>query len=388
MITRSQLGIVKPLERLSLNAFSIYPIPKNLSDALKYPQWRNAMYDEYNALIKNGTWTLVPRTTELLKTYGIRVQLSDGRYFFDKAEREYENGAVIKLNQVHETVFTRMDKFVTDVKLVKGFGMTSKLVSQAFRQASRGTSALRGSLHAILPPEWSKFVTGVKLVKDLHTSNFDQLHAYIEQHELHANEVRIMRERNQDPLAFVSNQQMTPPHFNLYQSSYNNPQLQQQFSPSQYGSIQHNQHCPSSYPSQQQFTHSSIPPSNTYQSQMNHQTTSVPKVIPQVAYQSPPAPTQLMTESPFVASGFAVPVFSPGDDPIACLNKVIAFAVASSRFPTTNNQLRSSSNLRNQATIQDGRVTVQQVQGRQGQNYSGTAYKSNATTSRGNTASG
>ncbi|GKD75827.1 hypothetical protein Tco_1334109 [Tanacetum coccineum] len=36
-----------------------------------------------------------------------------------------------------------------------------------------------------LPPEWSKFVTDVKLVKDLHTTNFDQLHAYIEQHELH-----------------------------------------------------------------------------------------------------------------------------------------------------------------------------------------------------------
>ncbi|GJZ04596.1 hypothetical protein Tco_0537871 [Tanacetum coccineum] len=43
-----------------------------------------------------------------------------------------------------------------------------------------------------LPPEWSKFVTDVKLVKDLHTSNFDQLQAYLEQHELHANEVCIM----------------------------------------------------------------------------------------------------------------------------------------------------------------------------------------------------
>ncbi|GJU50020.1 putative ribonuclease H-like domain-containing protein [Tanacetum coccineum] len=97
-----------------------------------------------------------------------------------------------------------------------------------------------------------------------------------------------------------------------------------------------------------------------------------------------------MTESPFVDSGFAVPVFSHGDDPIACLNKVMAFlkAIASSRFPTTNNQLRTSSNLRNQATIQDGRVTVQQVQGRQGQNYSGTTYKSNATSSRGNNTSG
>ncbi|GKC59034.1 retrovirus-related pol polyprotein from transposon TNT 1-94 [Tanacetum coccineum] len=149
-----------------------------------------------------------------------------------------------------------------------------------------------------LPPEWSKFMTDAKLVKDLHTSNSDQLHAYLEQHDLHANEV--------------------------------------------------------------------------------------------LAFQSPQAPTQLMTESPFVDSGFAVPVFSPGDDPIACLNKAMAFltVVASSRFPSTNNQLRTSSNPRNQATIQDGRVTVQQFQGRQGQNYSGTTYKSNVTSSKRKTTSG
>ncbi|GJZ75615.1 hypothetical protein Tco_0640080 [Tanacetum coccineum] len=55
---------------------------------------------------------------------------------------------------------------------------------------------------------------------------------------------------------------------------------------------------------------------------------------------------------------FVVPVFSPGDDPNACLNKVMDFltAVASSGFPTTNNQLITSSNPRNQATIQDGRT--------------------------------
>ncbi|GJV89403.1 integrase, catalytic region, zinc finger, CCHC-type containing protein [Tanacetum coccineum] len=237
-----------------------------------------------------------------------------------------------------------------------------------------------------LPPEWSKFVTHVKLVKDLHTTNFDQLHTYLEQHELHANEVRLLRERNQDPLAFVANQQMTPPHFHTYQSSYNNPQLQQQFSPSQYGLIHPTQHYSSIYPSQPQFNHSSVPPSCPYQSQMNHQTSSVP----QIAYQSPQVSTQPITESPLVDLGFAVPVFSPGDDPIACLNKAMAFltAVASSRFPLTNNQLRTSSNPRNQATIQDGRVTVKQVQGRQGQSYSGTGYKSNATSSGGNNASG
>ncbi|GJZ30688.1 hypothetical protein Tco_0575735 [Tanacetum coccineum] len=74
-----------------------------------------------------------------------------------------------------------------------------------------------------LPPEWSKFVADVKLVRDLHTTNFDQLHAYLEQHELHADKVRLMRERNQDQLALVANHHMTPSHFNTYQSVYNNP---------------------------------------------------------------------------------------------------------------------------------------------------------------------
>ncbi|GJU12811.1 hypothetical protein Tco_1135207 [Tanacetum coccineum] len=308
-----------------------------------------------------------------------RVQLLMQGTSLTKQEREcklydaFDKFTHIKGESLH-TYYLRFTQLINDMNIYK----------MKMEQFQVNTKFLNS-----LPPEWSKFVTDVKLVKDLHTSNFDQLHAYLEQHELHANEVRIMRERNQDPLAFVANQQMTPPHFNPYQSSYNNPQLQQQFSPSQYGSIQHNQHYSSTYPSQPQFNHSSIPPSHTYQSQMNHQTSSVPQAIPQVAYQSPPAPTQPMTESPFVDSGFAVPVFSPGDDPIACLNKAMAFltAVASSRFPSTNNQLRTSSNPRNQATIQDGRVTVQQVQGRQGQNYSGTTYKGNATSSKGNTTS-
>ncbi|GJT61914.1 retrovirus-related pol polyprotein from transposon TNT 1-94 [Tanacetum coccineum] len=63
-----------------------------------------------------------------------------------------------------------------------------------------------------------------------------------------------------------------------------------------------------------------------------------------------------MTEFPQLESCLAVPIFTQRDDPIACLNKAMAFlsAVASSRFPSTNNQLRTSSNPRNQATIQDG----------------------------------
>ncbi|GJT09532.1 hypothetical protein Tco_0856574 [Tanacetum coccineum] len=65
--------------------------------------------------------------------------------------------------------------------------------------------------------------------------------------------------------------------------------------------------------------------------------------------------------------GLAVHVFKQGDDPIDAINKMISFlsTVVTSRFPSTNNQLRNSSNPRQQATIHDGRVTVQPLKGRQ-----------------------
>ncbi|GJS16263.1 hypothetical protein Tco_0410735 [Tanacetum coccineum] len=71
-----------------------------------------------------------------------------------------------------------------------------------------------------------------------------------------------------------------------------------------------------------------------------------------------------MKATNIILQGFAVPVFSPGDDPIACLNKAMVFltVVASSRFPTTNNQLRTSLS-KNHATIQDVAFTVQQDSG-------------------------
>ncbi|GJW37451.1 integrase, catalytic region, zinc finger, CCHC-type containing protein [Tanacetum coccineum] len=41
-----------------------------------------------------------------------------------------------------------------------------------------------------LPLEWSKFVTDVKLPKNLYTTNYDQLYAYLSQHEREANELK------------------------------------------------------------------------------------------------------------------------------------------------------------------------------------------------------
>ncbi|GJU96329.1 hypothetical protein Tco_1233432 [Tanacetum coccineum] len=133
---------------------------------------------------------------------------------------------------------------------------------------------------------------------------------------------------------------------------------------------------PPPYLSQPQINHSSVPPSQQYQSHIDHQTSHVPPI----AYNSPQSSTQPMAEFLQIDSGLDVLVFNQGDDPIAYLNKAMAFltTVASSRFPSTNNQLRTSSNQRNQSTIQDDRITMQQVQERQGQNYVGTSYKEKA----------
>ncbi|GKB14384.1 integrase, catalytic region, zinc finger, CCHC-type containing protein, partial [Tanacetum coccineum] len=50
-------------------------------------------------------------------------------------------------------------------------------------------------------------------------------------------------------------------------------------------------------------------------------------------------------------------------------------AVVTSRYPTTNNQLRTSPNPRQQATIYNGKVIVQPVQGRQTTYAAGTTKK-------------
>ncbi|GKB45682.1 retrovirus-related pol polyprotein from transposon TNT 1-94 [Tanacetum coccineum] len=53
----------------------------------------------------------------------------------------------------------------------------------------------------------NKFVTDVKLEKNLYTTNYDQLYAYLSQHEGHANEARLLHERYPDPFALVANHQ-------------------------------------------------------------------------------------------------------------------------------------------------------------------------------------
>nr|GFB93057.1 hypothetical protein [Tanacetum cinerariifolium] len=184
-----------------------------------------------------------------------------------------------------------------------------------------------------LPPEWSKFLIDVKLVRDLHTTNVDQLHAYLGQHEYHANEVRLMHERTSDSLALV--EQITLSTTSTYASQ-----------------------APSSTPLSLTY------PSNYFQSFVNHNKYNPSSLMPHVEYA--PAVHQQF-EFSLRDTGLVVLVFQTGDDPINAINHMMSFltSVVTSRYPPIINQLRTSSNPHQQATINNGRVTIQPIQRRQ-----------------------
>nr|GEY60441.1 hypothetical protein [Tanacetum cinerariifolium] len=216
-----------------------------------------------------------------------------------------------------------------------------------------------------LPLEWSKFVTDVKLVRDLHTTNVDQLHSYLGQHEYHANEVRLMHERTSDPLALVAQHQMNKSTYQQHQQSYHQHQFLPQASTYQ-SSLYAIQYHPPQYTSQAPSSSNlsiSYPP-NDIQSSVNHNVYMASSSIPQMEY-APTVHQQSEFSSP--ETRLVVPVFQKGDDPIDAINHMMSFltALVTSRYPATNNQLRTSSNPRQQATINNGRVTIQPIQERQ-----------------------
>ncbi|GKC93068.1 ribonuclease H-like domain-containing protein [Tanacetum coccineum] len=61
MVTRSRVRTTRPNPRYAGHVSTISPLPRSYKEAFNDPNWRNAMFDEYNALIKNKTWTSVPR---------------------------------------------------------------------------------------------------------------------------------------------------------------------------------------------------------------------------------------------------------------------------------------------------------------------------------------
>ncbi|GJU36385.1 retrovirus-related pol polyprotein from transposon TNT 1-94 [Tanacetum coccineum] len=180
-----------------------------------------------------------------------------------------------------------------------------------------------------------------------------------------------MHERNSDPLALVASHQMTQSPYQSHQHSYQNSQHQQFVSP--YQSLQYGSPFESQQYSinQSPTAHSITYPLNNYQTSVHHNVYSPSSSIPQIEY-SPTVNQQ--SEFSQLDYGLTIPVFKNGDDPIDAINHVMSFlsAVVTSRYPTTNNQLRNSSNPRQEATINNGRLTIQPVQGRQISYVAGT----------------
>ncbi|GKA55757.1 hypothetical protein Tco_0754829 [Tanacetum coccineum] len=166
-----------------------------------------------------------------------------------------------------------------------------------------------------MSPEWDRFVTAVKLNKGLKETNHEQLYAYLKQHEKHAAQDRLIIERitppTNDPLAFVSSVQ-----------PYSQPSHSQSL-----------QYQSSTTPSQSQNVQS-------------------------ITYPQFAEPSSLDTG------------YTQTDEILNTLTKQFALLTQSFRatLPQTNNQLRTSSNTQNQATIQEGQIVVQNVQGQQNQN--------------------
>ncbi|GJV24782.1 ribonuclease H-like domain-containing protein [Tanacetum coccineum] len=65
MVTRFHVETNRPVERLTLHVSSVSPVPRSYREAFNDVNWHSAIRDEYNALIKNSTWTIVPRQPDV-----------------------------------------------------------------------------------------------------------------------------------------------------------------------------------------------------------------------------------------------------------------------------------------------------------------------------------
>ncbi|GKB21310.1 retrovirus-related pol polyprotein from transposon TNT 1-94 [Tanacetum coccineum] len=202
-------------------------------------------------------------------------------------DTEFELGQTIML--LLEELRVQFNKPSNDAKFL------SERTSIAARcRKRRGNLSYTMNLNTSVKTKEKPFKDNYRLKE----SNFDQLYAYLKQHEVHANENRIMMERfiqpNNDPLALVSD-----------------------------ASVQQ-------YPTQ---------------SSKSPQPSKEPSPADNFQLDSGSSSTENLIES---------------------LSNTLALLTQSykSHLPQTNNQLRASSNARNKAMVQDGKVVVQDVRGR------------------------
>ncbi|GJU16876.1 ribonuclease H-like domain-containing protein [Tanacetum coccineum] len=116
MVLRSKSGSVKPVNHLSLHTLLISHILKSPFLSIKDPYWCNAMYDEYNALVKNRTWILVSRPSDVNLVYSI--WLFEHKFHVDGILSRYKaclvtNGSSQQLSVDFDETFSLIVKLAT-----------------------------------------------------------------------------------------------------------------------------------------------------------------------------------------------------------------------------------------------------------------------------------
>nr|GEU53934.1 hypothetical protein [Tanacetum cinerariifolium] len=266
----------------------------------KEKDWYNANIRATNILLQGlpkDIYTLINHYADAKDIWDNVKMLLEGSEL-TKEDREsqlyndFEHFRLYKGESIHD-YYVRFTKLINDMRNIKmtmsRLQLNSKFVNNML-------------------PEWGRFVMAVKLNRGLRDSNYDQLYAYLKQHETRAKENKMMLERFSQPIV---------DHLALL-SNVSHPQY---YSPSSSASS----------------------------------STQVPPPLADLS--------------------------SPAEDLIENLTNTMALLTQSYRtfLPQTNNQLRTSFNARNQATIQEGRVVVQNGQARSGQARTVKCYNCNGT---------
>ncbi|GJY31777.1 ribonuclease H-like domain-containing protein [Tanacetum coccineum] len=153
MVTRFRVGTNRPTKRLNLHVSSVSPLPKSYRDAFNDLNWLNAMRDEYIALIKNKTWTLVPRPSDTNIVYCMWLfrhkYLADGTLSRYKARLVANGSTQLEGVDVDET-FSSVVKPASSSELLQSLHQEFAMIDLGPLNYFLGISVTRDSIGLFL----------------------------------------------------------------------------------------------------------------------------------------------------------------------------------------------------------------------------------------------